>query len=63
MIDLRHDENPPEMRCLLAIRRDGERLEDKPGWQRELKGWIASVFPSVQGNETRLRGEKLLCGA
>jgi hypothetical protein len=24
MIDLRHDENPPEMRCLVAIRRMGE---------------------------------------
>jgi hypothetical protein len=44
MIDVGHDENPPEMRCLVAIGRVGER----PGTSRVAtgsRGWIASAFP------------------
>jgi hypothetical protein len=43
MIDARHDENPSEMRCLVAIRIVRERLD----WSlvtRGGQGWIASVF-------------------
>jgi hypothetical protein len=38
VIDLRHDENPPEMRCLVAIRRFANGLGKPGGWQREVGG-------------------------
>jgi hypothetical protein len=37
MIDLRHDEIPPEMRCLVAIRHVGEGALAQL-WQREVRG-------------------------
>jgi hypothetical protein len=43
MIDARHDENPSEMRCLVAIRIVRERLGASLV-AREGQGWIASVF-------------------
>jgi hypothetical protein len=45
MIDARHDENPREMRCLVAIRRSGELPRHKPLGATGSQGWIASVFP------------------
>jgi hypothetical protein len=45
MIDARHDENPPEMRCLVAIRREGEQPRHKPLGATGSQGWIASAFP------------------
>ncbi|MDO9060825.1 MAG: hypothetical protein Q7U92_17635, partial [Bradyrhizobium sp.] len=62
MIDLRHDENPPEMRWLVAIR--GMRMPRLlTRRQREASGWIASRFRESKAMETRLRCEKLLSGA
>jgi hypothetical protein len=60
MIDLRHDEIPPEMRCLVAIRRMGECL----GQAGNGKSGLDSIcVPGVQGGETPRMAEKLLCGA
>ena len=53
MIDLRHDENPPEMRCLVAVRTG--RMAAIRAWTTGSRGWIAPRFPRVQGEETRLR--------
>ena len=56
MIDARHDENPPEMRCLVAIRRVanclGTSLGAKP-WETGSKALDSISVPGVQGSETR----------
>ena len=36
MIDLRHDENPPEMRCLVAVR-TGREAAIRALWLREVR--------------------------
>jgi hypothetical protein len=43
MIDLRHDENPPEMRCLV-VGRTGQKPQYGRGL-RESRGWIAPQSP------------------
>ena len=43
VVDLRHDENPPEMRCLLAICRIGGQPGER-AMATGTQGWIASVF-------------------
>ena len=67
MIDARHDENPSEMRCLVAIRIVRERLGGSLV-ARGGQGWIASVFveSKVKGQtnrDNRRDAEKLLCSA
>jgi hypothetical protein len=60
MIDARHDENPSEMRCLVAIRIVRERL----GWSlvaRGGQGWIASVF--VESKAGSRAGSKVVSKA
>jgi hypothetical protein len=50
VIDMRHDENPPEMRCLVAIRREAKCL----GWglpAMAVEGWIAPRFPESKAME------------
>ena len=66
VIDLRHDENPPEMRCLVAIRREAKCL----GWRLLATGderWIASHFPKSKAVKRPAARKsclaKLLCGA
>ena len=62
MIDLRHDEFPPEMRCLEAIR----SLRECRGWWPEgngKSGLDSTSVPRVQGSETRCGREKLLSSA
>jgi hypothetical protein len=62
MIDLRHDENPPEMKCLVGdtYRADGP---DTRVVAKGKSGLDSTCVPRVQGDETRQKGEKLLCGA
>jgi hypothetical protein len=62
MIDARHDENPPEMSRLVAIRPLASGLGTSVvGNGRQ--GLDSISVPGVQGNETRLGREKLLSGA
>src|SRR6202790_4257054 len=44
MIDARHDEIPPEMRCMVAIRRHGEWPRHEPLLATGSRRWIASHF-------------------
>ena len=62
MIDLRHDENPSEMRCLVAIRRRANSLGTSLVATGS-RGLDSISVPGVQGKETRYGAEKLLCGA
>jgi hypothetical protein len=55
---MRHDENPPEMKCLVAIRREAKCL----GWSLDGNGksGLDSIsLPKVQGGETHRNAEKL----
>jgi len=62
MIDARHDEIPPEMKCLLAIRRVAEGLGTSlEGYGKS--GLDSISVPGVQGSATRWWAEKLLNSA
>ena len=52
MIDARHDENPPEMSRLVAIRRVGERPRRKRWLATGSQGLDSTSVPGVQGSET-----------
>jgi hypothetical protein len=59
MIDLRHDEIPPEMRCLMTIRMDCECRGYGPEGNGK-QGLDSTSVPRVQGKATLQNGEKLL---
>jgi hypothetical protein len=53
MIDLRHDENPSELRCLYVVRSSGARQEDLA-----MKGLDSTSVPRVKDGE--LANSKIL---
>src|SRR5215211_2879745 len=59
MIDLRHDEYPTEMRCLVAIR----SLYERRGWWpvgNGKQGWIAPRFPESKAVKRAVDGKSCL---
>jgi len=62
MIDARHDENPPEMSRLVAIRPLASGLGTSDIGNGS-QGLDSTSVPGVQGDETRLGPEKLLSSA
>jgi hypothetical protein len=56
----RHDEIPPEMGCLVVIRRMGIASAQAAMGEPALD---SISVPRVQGKETQCGAEKLLCGA
>ena len=51
VVDLRHDENPPEMRSLMTIRGARESAGFVAGDGKEVGGWIASRFPESKARK------------
>jgi hypothetical protein len=62
MIDARHDENPPELSRLVAIRPRVSGLGTSDVGNGS-QGLDSTSVPGVQGNETPLGPEKLLSSA
>jgi hypothetical protein len=54
--DIRHDENPPEMRCLVAIR-VGSEVPLASVRTTGCLGWIAPQFPHSKASQRGARGK------